>query len=119
MLFFYVSQGPNSLHIVWKTETSVSVTFIIGDRNNDVGFYKATFSPKTCQVLAAAFPLSCILEGLQAGTQYLIKGFACLTDSDCSGPTIGYGTTLPDSKDSSWKKYDHPFQTKQMSFPIL
>ncbi len=70
----------------------------VDERNTDVSFYEAGFQRQYCTVSAGSTPLSCILEGLQAGTSYRVYGMACMPDYECSHRKFAEGYTLPDGE---------------------
>ncbi len=52
-------------------------------------------------MMARKRPLSCLLNGLSAGSQFKVEVVACGSTGVCSPPFRGKGYTLPDGKFAS------------------
>ncbi len=57
--------------------------------------YKISGGGQSCEILPTSQPLTCMLTGLKAATEYTVGARTCITETLCSEPSFSKGWTEP------------------------
>ncbi len=87
---------------MWSESTqAIGVRFEPPTTTVGIVRFRASAGGSSCNVSLNAADLSCLIQGLSAGTGYAVQGVACGENDACNGPVSGFGFTLPDRAFSS------------------
>ncbi len=82
----FLLKGPTGLEVTILSETTLKVRFFAPTGNASGIVYKASTYGHSCEVIADAIKLTCLLTGLSNEEKYTVEAIGCEGSTKCSDP---------------------------------